>query len=138
MAARIPKRRHPAASLAGNEAPLLLRLVYRIVPKHVANTILPPNASLTRQVWAPEVFFCRNACGNRVFCQRCLHTRIIALHACAKKNILNSSTRTTQLHKHSHTQYTQNTHTHTTLLRPRALHLCFILSAKRRFCFCFC
>jgi len=28
----------------------LLRLAYLVVPKHVANRILPPNASLTRQV----------------------------------------------------------------------------------------
>jgi len=132
MAARIPKRRHPAASLAGNEAPLLLRLVYRIVPKHVANTILPPNASLTRQVWAPEVFFLSQCMRQQpVFRQRCLHTRIVALHACAKKNILNSSARknkqahsdpyiwntrtrkrTPHIHAQTHARARVHTHTH--------------------------
>ena len=31
-------------------APFLLRIVYRIVPKRVADTLLPPESSLSRQV----------------------------------------------------------------------------------------
>ena len=44
------ERRRPPRSLAGAEAPLLLRLIYRVVPKGMADVILPPNASLSRQV----------------------------------------------------------------------------------------
>ncbi|MGB1606578.1 MAG: hypothetical protein ACPIOQ_78335, partial [Promethearchaeia archaeon] len=46
----MPRERCPARSLAGAEAPLLLRLIYRVVPKGMADVILPPNASLSRQV----------------------------------------------------------------------------------------
>jgi hypothetical protein len=42
--------RQPAASLSPSGTSALLRLAYWVVPKHVANRILPPNASLTRQV----------------------------------------------------------------------------------------
>ena len=47
------RRRAPAKSLSGSEAPALLRLVYMVVPKHVVNRILPPDASLPRQVQPP-------------------------------------------------------------------------------------
>lgn len=46
----MPRERRPPRSLAGAEAPLLLRLIYRVVPKGMADVILPPNASLSRQV----------------------------------------------------------------------------------------
>ena len=44
------RRRTPAKSLSGSEAPALLRLVYLVVPKHLVNRILPPDASVARQV----------------------------------------------------------------------------------------
>jgi len=42
-------RRRPAVRLASEE-PALMRLVYFIVPKRVANIILPPDSSLSRQL----------------------------------------------------------------------------------------
>ena len=46
----MPRDRRRPRSLAGAEAPLLLRLIYRVVPKGMADVILPPKASLSRQV----------------------------------------------------------------------------------------
>ena len=51
------RERRPPRSLAGAEAPLLLRLIYRVVPKGMADVILPPNASLSRQVCPADTRF---------------------------------------------------------------------------------